>query len=130
LQGACTEDPSTDLLAKVTGAKLLELNPKQCLILSPAGVLPLTEGKSWVDNLYFRFAKSTLGETASSGGPAAPLHVHSGEAFISNVIIQGDGNYDMSAFFVFPSANVLMMGAMPAVKFMVSLSAVLCCTCK
>lgn len=113
LQGKCTSDPLPDFIAKIGGDDLLDLKPNQCVILSTQAVLPLTEGKSWLDNVYFRHTQGSVGEQASSSGtPPAPLHVHSGEAFITNVTIQGDGISQSAAFWVFPSANILMIGTL------------------
>lgn len=90
---------------------MLELYEYQCVILSPLAVLPLT-ADVWVDNIYFRHSLGfSLAEVTATETPQAPLHVHMGASYISKVSIQGDGISDTAALWIFPTANVLMMGA-------------------
>jgi hypothetical protein len=96
----------------MSGAELLPLKPNQCIILSTHGVLPLSQGECWLDNVYFRYAQeSSVDPTSANRAPPAPLHLHGGNSFVTNVTIQGDGVHYVGAFWVFPTANLLMMGA-------------------
>lgn len=89
---------------------MLDIKSNQCVILSSQAVMPLAEGQVWFDNVYLRHAKASLGEAVVASNPPAPLHVHSGEAYITNVTIQGDGDSEVAGLWVFPSSNVLMIG--------------------
>lgn len=115
-QGRCEAEPSASFISRLSGEDLLTVKPNQCVIISSQAVLPLAEGQVWLDNVYFRFSTSSIGEQTVAATPPAPLHLHSGEGYITNVTIQGDGESQVAGFWVFPSGSVLMIGTWTAMS--------------
>jgi hypothetical protein len=109
VQGNCPP-PDAEFLAKLEG-ELPPLQEGQCIILANNALLPITKGVVWVDNFVFMYKTSTVEAGGSSSAPAL-LHVHSGTAFISRMVIQGNGANQVAAFWVFPTSRILMHGAL------------------
>ena len=54
MQGNCPEEPPEALTSFLTGAPLLPRLPTQCLVVTDAPFLSLTDGPLWFDNVYMR----------------------------------------------------------------------------
>ena len=58
VQGDCAAKPGP-AMSKVTGADLRPLLPRQCLLVTDARLLTVTNSSLWMDNLYIRLERST-----------------------------------------------------------------------
>ena len=58
VQGDCAANPGP-AISDVTGADLLALLPRQCLLVTDTHFLNVTNSSLWMDNLYIRLKRST-----------------------------------------------------------------------
>lgn len=128
VQGNCTG--GADLLQNLRAAApqpLLPLKPAQCLLVFSSNTFSVSDGRLWMDNLYFAAApaRPSLDTMAVSVGLAAGGHMegyssyrkrNALELYLTNITYHGDGASPGRAFGFDPivrGTSVLFQGAAP-----------------
>lgn len=93
MQGNCEGVASPLPVLNANDGPLRDLLPRQCLLLVDADLLEVDDSKLWLDGLYVRLT-SPRGED----GFAELIYIQpSGELWMTDVTLQGNGNSDFGA---------------------------------
>lgn len=89
VQGNCTNAPVDTAALQLSGAPLRPLLEGQCIIVADHDMLEVSNGRLWVDNVYFRIGRS----------PRVPLPrlltVYAvGRLWLTRSTLQGDGSIE------------------------------------
>ena len=110
MQGNCTGDPPQAFLNSLGG--VVALRPRatqQCVILTDMDLLRIQYGPMWLDNLYVRLRRS-----ARDDQPQLIESEFDGQAYLTRMTIQGDGDTTMPCQAAKVSAGMLIHGAATA----------------
>eukprot|EP00892_Ulva_mutabilis_P002733 jgi/Ulvmu1/12460/UM009_0112.1 len=111
--GNCTDDMPASFQASITGEPMLPRKAGQCVILAQKPVFAMSESNVLLANFYVRYATASAGgfgfedPSSSTASLSWLVHAHGGNVWSRDMTIQGDGNSQIGAIIVFPTAHVM-----------------------